>query len=177
MRRVVAIAAILLAGAGCEREQRRFSEVSPASGVPQTRRMGELEPGGTAPRVALRSEYDGNAWAISEGQRYFEWFNCNGCHAHGGGGMGPALMDSRWIYGSEPENIFATIMEGRPNGMPSFRGRIPNQQAWQIVAYVRSMALLTPKDARPQRSDSLYYSEPPAQEPSQSPAGQRRGRP
>ena len=62
--------------------------------------------------------------------------------------MGPPLMDSRWVYGSEPENIFATIMQGRPNGMPAFRGRIPQQQVWQIVAYVRSIAGLTPADTR-----------------------------
>ena len=56
-------------------------------------------------------------------------------------------MDSRWIYGSEPENIFATIMQGRPNGMPAFGGRIPDDQLWQLVAYVRSLSGQTPQDA------------------------------
>jgi cytochrome c oxidase cbb3-type subunit 3 len=177
MTRVFAILLLVLTTAACEREQRRFSEASPASGTPQTLKMGQLEPGGSAQQVTRRSEYDENAWAISEGQRYYEWFNCVGCHAHGGGGMGPPLIDSRWIYGSEPENVFATIMQGRPNGMPAFRGRIPQQQAWQIVAFVRSIALLTPKDVRPQRSDSLYYQEPSGQEPSRSPAGQPGRRP
>jgi cytochrome c oxidase cbb3-type subunit 3 len=64
-------------------------------------------------------------------------------------------MDDEWIYGSEPENIFATIIEGRPNGMPSFRGRIGNQQVWQIVAYVRSLSGLTPMDARTTRYDHM----------------------
>jgi mono/diheme cytochrome c family protein len=27
-------------------------------------------------------------------------------------------MDDKWLYGSEPENIVASILEGRPNGMP-----------------------------------------------------------
>jgi len=45
-------------------------------------------------------------------------------------------MDDEWIYGFEPVNIFATIVEGRPNGMPSFRNRIPDYQVWQLVAYV-----------------------------------------
>ena len=62
--------------------------------------------------------------------------------------MGPPLMDDEWIYGSEPENIFATIVEGRPNGMPSFRGRIPDYQVWQLVAYVRSMSGLCPSMSR-----------------------------
>ena len=81
--------------------------------------------------------------------------NCNGCHAAGGGAMGPALMDETWIYGSGPQNIYATIMEGRPNGMPSFRGRIPDEQAWQIVAYVRSLADMAPKDVVPARGDGI----------------------
>jgi cytochrome c oxidase cbb3-type subunit III len=162
----------LVATAACEREQRRFTEASPASGVPQTLKMGELQPGGTPPRITIHSEYEENAWAVSEGKRYYEWFNCVGCHAHGGGGMGPPLMDSRWIYGSEPENIFATIVQGRPNGMPAFRGRIPQQQAWQIVAYVRSLAGLTPSDVRGQRDDDLFVKKPEARTPTKGPEGQ-----
>ncbi len=168
MRRLLVLAC-LLAVAGCEREQRRFTEASPASGLPQTLRASDLQPGGSPPAVAMQAEYDENAWAISEGQRYYEAFNCVGCHSHGGGGMGPPLIDQTWIYGSDPANIYAAIVEGRPNGMPAFRGRIPNQQVWQIVAYVRSLGGLTPKDARPQRSDDLSASTPPGLTPSHTP--------
>ena len=179
MTRAAGVLAVALAVAtvACEREQRRFNEASPASGVPQTLKMGQLEPGGSAQQVTLHSEYEENAWAISEGKRYYEWFNCVGCHAHGGGGMGPPLMDSRWIYGAEPENIFATIMQGRPNGMPSFRGRIPQQQAWQIVAYVRSLGGLTPFDTRSSRDDNLYYKKPESRTPKKGPEGQPGRRP
>ena len=171
MRWVTVLLAIV-ATVGCEREQRRFTEASPASGLPRTIRTSELQPGGMPPPPAMPSAYDENAWAISEGQRYYEAFNCVGCHSHGGGGMGPPLMDHQWIYGSDPANIFATIVEGRPNGMPAFRGRIPNQQVWQIVAYVRSLGGLTPKAARPQRSDDLFGATPPAAAPSQAPKSQ-----
>jgi cytochrome c oxidase cbb3-type subunit 3 len=81
--------------------------------------------------------------------------NCSGCHFQGGGGIGPPLMDSEWIYGSEPENIFETIVEGRPNGMPSFRGKLGNDQIWQLVAYVRSMSGLLPKDVASGRNDDM----------------------
>jgi cytochrome c oxidase cbb3-type subunit 3 len=77
--------------------------------------------------------------AINEGKRLYSWFNCVGCHANGGGGMGPPLIDATWIYGSTPANIYSSIMEGRPNGMPAFYGKIPEQEAWKIVAYVRSL--------------------------------------
>ena len=34
--------------------------------------------------------------------------------------MGPALIDRRWTYGSEPGDIYDTIVQVRPNGMPAF---------------------------------------------------------
>ena len=85
------------------------------------------------------SPYQENAWGISEGKRLFTQFNCVGCHANGGGGIGPPLMDDEWIYGHRADQIFRAILEGRPNGMPSFAGRIPDYQIWEIAAYVRSM--------------------------------------
>ena len=66
--------------------------------------------------------------------------------------MGPPLMDQDWIYGSAPANIVATILEGRPNGMPSFRGKIPDNQVWQLAAYVRSMSGQLAKDVSPGRA-------------------------
>lgn len=74
--------------------------------------------------------------------------------------MGVALMDNRWRYGHRPDDIYRTILEGRPNGMPSFRGRIPEEQVWQLVAYVRSMSGLAPKAAAPGRDDSLAVTKP-----------------
>ncbi|MDB4891334.1 MAG: cytochrome c class, partial [Gemmatimonadetes bacterium] len=53
------------------------------------------------------------------------------------------------------ENIYATIVQGRPNGMPSFAGRIPAPQVWMLVAYVRSLSGLTPSAARTSRTDHI----------------------
>src|SRR5258705_5164101 len=159
----VSMVAALLVFA-CEREERRFSEVAPANARVQP--SSDFQPGpvmAPAPESTSISQtaakkpgpYDGNAWAVSEGKRLYTWYNCVGCHSHGGGGMGPALMDDQWIYGSEPEEIHVTIVEGRPNGMPAFGGKIPDQQIWQIVAYVRSMSGLLRKDVSPNRSDHM----------------------
>jgi cytochrome c oxidase cbb3-type subunit 3 len=144
----------------CEREERRFQELAPASRPADAIQMTELQPGKPQPRPPTKSQYEENAFAINEGKRLYLWFNCAGCHSLGGGGMGPALMDSKWRYGSEPENIYATIVEGRPNGMPSFRGKIPEQQVWQIVAYVRSISGLVRMDVAPSRSDSMSAKPP-----------------
>jgi cytochrome c oxidase cbb3-type subunit III len=147
---------ICLSGLLCasQREERRFTEEEAASKAPDSIALSALQPG--TPTGAQASPYEYNAYAISQGKQLFEWFNCTGCHAQGGGSIGPALMDSKWIYGDQPENIFSTIVEGRPNGMPSFRGRIPTQQVWQLVAYVRSLSGQVSKDAASSRSDHLF---------------------
>jgi cytochrome c oxidase cbb3-type subunit 3 len=78
-------------------------------------------------------------------------------------------MDDQWLYGSEIENVYATIVQGRPNGMPSFRNRIPDQQVWQIAAYVRSMSGLTPATASPSRSDEMQNKPAEQSMPRQEP--------
>jgi cytochrome c oxidase cbb3-type subunit 3 len=150
----VGLVALLLLGA-CEREERRFSEVSPASDGPTSRPAFSRLERDSSPRRGVQGPYDGNAWAVAEGQRLYGWFNCNGCHAMGGGGIGPALMDDEWFYGSDPPSVFASIAAGRPNGMPAFGDRLGDPQIWQLVAYVRSLSGLLRKDVRPGRADSM----------------------
>jgi len=156
MKRLLAAALALIAIlSSCEREERRFREMPAAAARNNTKRLVSLVPGPYTPDVRVREPYGYNAYAIAEGKRLFTWYNCTGCHANGGGGMGPPLMDSRWIYGSDPENIYATIVEGRPNGMPSFRGKVPEYQVWQLVAYVRSLSGNVPRDAATGRNDHM----------------------
>jgi cytochrome c oxidase cbb3-type subunit 3 len=152
-----ALATLVLAAAagGCEREQRDFRSSPPAASAQTPVREGELEAGPPTRDVDVRGPYDGNAYGVSEGKRLYNQFNCSGCHFQGGGGIGPPLMDAQWIYGSAPENIFETIVEGRPNGMPAFRGKLNNDQVWQLVSYVRSMSGLLPKDVAPGRGDVM----------------------
>ena len=170
----IGLTIVALLAVACEREQRRFHETTPLAGPI---RQSDLQPG-VAQAVSMNSDkskglYDENAWAVSQGQQLYEWFNCVGCHSHGGGGMGPPLMDDKWIYGSQPENIFQTIQEGRPNGMPSFRGKLNEQQVWQLVAYVRSMSGLLRKDVSPSREDDMNVKTPEQSQPKQTPTAQR----
>jgi len=116
--------------------------------------MSELHPGVTEP-PALQNQSEERAYDVNQGKQLFVQYNCSGCHFNGGGGIGPALMDAQWIYGSNPENIYDTITEGRPNGMPSFRAKIPDSQVWQLVAYVRSMSGQLRKDVATTRSDDM----------------------
>ena len=146
---------LVLLAAGCERETRHFREIPPTSTADPLVRQSPLQPGPTIRQINLRSEYEENAYAVSEGKRLFKQYNCAGCHAQGGGAIGPALMDDQWVYGSEPENIYATIVEGRPNGMPAFGGKVGTTQVWQLVAYVRSLSGWIRKDVAPARDDAM----------------------
>ena len=147
-----AVGAFLLAG--CRREERRFTEKPPSSNA-QDVKLPTIEPGAAVISVSTQGPYDNNAYAISQGKRLFNAMNCSGCHFHGGGGIGPPLMDDQWIYGGDPAQVFSTIVQGRPNGMPSFAGKLSTQQVWQLVAYVRSMSGHGQKAARSGRNDEM----------------------
>jgi cytochrome c oxidase cbb3-type subunit 3 len=153
---------------GCKRESRAFRETPPAS-MANDVAVSELRPGGGFPPAPTKTPYEQNAYALNEGKRLFSAYNCTGCHANGGGGMGPALIDDEWSYGYEADQIYRTILEGRPNGMPTFRGKIPDYQMWQLAAYVRSLSGLAPKDAAPSRSDHMAATPPENATPRQQP--------
>jgi cytochrome c oxidase cbb3-type subunit III len=150
----------LVAFISCEREKR---EIHPPLGPGESNQPLQITPlnaGGALQPPQTHLAYEENAYAMSEGKELYTNFNCSTCHAHGGGDIGPPLKDEKWIYGSDPVQIYASIVEGRPNGMPAFRARITDQQVWQIVAYIRSMGGLASSVAAPGRSDHISDSPP-----------------
>ncbi|MGY3264843.1 c-type cytochrome [Lysobacter sp. HA35] len=169
---VAVLAASTLLVVGCERERREYHS-SPSATVRNSPRLTDLQPGEPMPDPIdpVGLHYQDNAYHITQGGHWFRWFNCNGCHANGGGGMGPALMDDEWRYGGRIDQIHATILDGRPNGMPSFRGKVTDQQAWQLAAYVLSLSGNVRKDAAPSRPDSMLGAPPPTQMPTQAKKG------
>jgi cytochrome c oxidase cbb3-type subunit 3 len=147
---------------GCQREKRQLQAAPVNESAPLQVRTTDLQAGDTTPLQpdARRTLYENNAYNLAEGKRLYQWFNCVGCHAHGGGDSGPPLMDSQWRYGGEIEQIFATIQQGRPNGMPAFGGKIPEQQIWQLAGYVRSMSGNLSRSASPGRNDEMQGAPP-----------------
>jgi cytochrome c oxidase cbb3-type subunit 3 len=167
----LAVGCALLLSA-CKREERTLRTPPSGSATLNAVQVSGVNPGANpVPTPIPPSIYQESAYTVAEGQKLYEQYNCVGCHAHGGGGMGPPLMDDYWIYGSEPGNIFATIMQGRPNGMPSFRNRIPEYQVWEIAAYVRSLSGLLPKDVAPNRTDEMDVKPAESSTPRQTPTG------
>ena len=145
---------LLLSLSSCKREQRQFSQ-PPSNFKSYDVTMSDIHPGTTGLQQPVQNPSDQRAFDTNEGKRLFTQYNCSGCHFNGGGGIGPPLMDEKWIYGENSENIYSTIVEGRPNGMPSFRQKIPDSQLQQIVAYVRSMSGQLRKDVMPTRNDTM----------------------
>ena len=158
--------------AGCDRERREYRS-APETVADAHPRLTGLQPGApiTETASAIGAHYEANAFHIGQGARWFRWFNCNGCHGAGGGAMGPALMDDEWRYGGRIDQIHATILEGRPNGMPSWRGKITDQQAWQLAAYVRALSGNVSKAAAPSRREGMAATPPLTQMPAESPRG------
>jgi cytochrome c oxidase cbb3-type subunit 3 len=154
----------------CQRERRDFVQSPGMATAAQSISVSELHPGNLSPPPSFSNAYSESAYAVNEGKRLYDWYNCSGCHFHGGGGIGPPLMDSDWIYGDAPQNIFASIVEGRPNGMPSFSGKIPEFQVWELVAYVQSMSGQLPKGVSPNRDDHLMARQPESSTKTENPA-------
>lgn len=64
---------------------------------------------------------------------------CATCHNPKGSGMsgsGPNLTDKYWIYGYQMFDVFTTISEGRPGGMPPQGGELNPVQIQQVASYV-----------------------------------------
>jgi cytochrome c oxidase cbb3-type subunit 3 len=179
-RATIAMGALgLLLAASCKREERAFHVPPPsAEAVAYAPGHAPVRPG--PPSDPLRTgdttrpselvevinepygqTYPDNAQALSDGNNLYESYNCSGCHAHGGGGIGPPLMDPHWFYGSQPHQVYTSIVQGRPNGMPSFRGRIPDYQVWELVAYVRSLSGQANQQAASGREDHMRAQPPP----------------
>jgi cytochrome c oxidase cbb3-type subunit III len=100
-----------------------------------------LHPGNVSFAPKINNPLAHDPQATTRGMQDFVQFNCVGCHAaNGGGGMGPALSEGHFIYGSSPANLFLSIYQGRPNGMPAWGEILPESTIWELVAYVHSIA-------------------------------------
>lgn len=80
----------------------------------------------------------GNPEAISSGQKLFAT-GCAGCHGQNGeGGRGPKLRNRAVWHTLDDEGLFTTIKKGVPGAdMPA--SNLPDDQIWQLAAYVRAM--------------------------------------
>jgi cytochrome c oxidase cbb3-type subunit III len=134
-----------VAGAPVSADRRRQSaaQVSSGSAPELVAHPENIQAGLPAqqPLRALSNPREHDPRAIEEGKQLFVSYNCADCHGgEGSGGMGPSLQDGRWHFGGTPGEVYESISEGRPDGMPSWGGRINDSQIWALVAYVRTLS-------------------------------------
>jgi len=100
-----------------------------------------LIPGDVKVKPGVENPAAEDTGSAERGMKYFANFNCSGCHAaNGGGGMGPALSNRKFIYGDKPEQIYLSIAQGRPAGMPAWGTVLPGPVIWDLVSYIRSIS-------------------------------------
>lgn len=137
------ILALLAVAAACGNESGEGSAAAmraPAAGAELMNvEVTTLIPGPDTSVLTLRNPYENDKVAAAEGRTFFNAFNCSGCHAPlGGGGMGPPLSDTLWVYGGEPGNVYLSIVQGRPNGMPAWNN-LPPDVVWKLVSYIHTL--------------------------------------
>src|SRR6187455_139615 len=81
-----------------------------------------------------------DAAAVAAGLRLYDQ-GCAGCHAAAGQGSerAPALT-GRFTHGSEDGDLFHSIREGVPGTAMTPHRELSDQQTWQVVSYIRSLA-------------------------------------
>lgn len=147
MYRSVVILAVVAGACGGGGDHAATGDVAAApisatsSAVPVLDHPSYAHPAGTAlPAVALRNPFEGSKAAAEDGARLFVAYHCDGCHGDGAAGsVGPNLGDGRFRYGSTPGDVFQSIYEGRPQGMPAWGATIPQPLIWKLVSYVESL--------------------------------------
>jgi len=107
--------------------------------------------------ATVSNPYLGKADAIAQGKDLFVSKACSGCHgAGGGGGMGPPVINSVWIYGDDDTTLLNLIKLGsvdlRAKGytrtgtesvvgdMPGFGSSVSDDEILKMLAFIHSKA-------------------------------------
>jgi len=101
-----------------------------------------VQPGLVKPyaSLSLRNPYASDPNAAKNGAKLFVSYNCADCHGgEGSGFMAPSLNDGRWHFGGADDELFESIYEGRPDGMPAWGSLIGDDQIWLLVSYVKTL--------------------------------------
>src|SRR5713226_2676383 len=101
----------------------------------------------------------GDPQAIEAGRKIFA-SGCALCHGSDGqGGRGPNLRERVFWHPLDEETLYKAVQKGIPGSeMPP--ANLPEEQAWQVVAYVRSLtspAIEGPLPGDPRSGEELFW--------------------
>ncbi|TFI57534.1 c-type cytochrome [Sphingomonas parva] len=121
----------------------------PPEGAPARVPLGDLAGAAKATMPGrLANPLESDPGAVVEGERLYKEMNCAGCHGYAAkGGMGPDLTDAHWRYGGTPVQIYKSIYEGRPKGMPAWGRALPQRSIWQLTRYIETLGGSFPTEA------------------------------
>jgi cytochrome c oxidase cbb3-type subunit 3 len=94
---------------------------------------------------ALFWEMSRNAVFVDSGKQSYTQ-NCVPCHlaslkgkGENPGAVGPNLVDTAWIHGGTPKELYHTVATGVPaKGMPAWEPVLGQKKAAEVVAYILS---------------------------------------
>jgi mono/diheme cytochrome c family protein len=111
--------------------------------------------GGAPPAKTIKNPVASTPVSITAGAAAYKKYCafCHGVAAKGDGPLAPKdadpsdLTDDDWDHGSTDAEIFTVIANGAgtTSKMVAFKGKMPDQDMWHIVNYLRSLG---PKDAK-----------------------------
>ncbi len=118
--------------------------------------------GASQPADTPNNPFAGDRSAIAAGEKVFN-STCTACHGSGAsGGRGPALNTGTFSHGSGDYDLYQTIRSGVPGTqMPSF-ARLPSDDVWRVVTYIKSLSggstasAALPGDAA--RGEALFFA-------------------
>jgi len=91
-----------------------------------------------AESAATPGKYSGQDKEIAEGKEIYS-ASCAACHlADASGGIGPNLSGTL-KYGSTPADIYESIANGRPNGMPPFLPQLGKEKIYKVAAFLETL--------------------------------------
>ena len=85
-----------------------------------------------------RNPYTGDAAAIEEGKSLWRKTGCHGGVAEGG--VGPSLIDDKWVFRPTDKTVYKAISEGRRGTvMKGWSKKLTPDEIWKVTAYIRSL--------------------------------------
>jgi cytochrome c oxidase cbb3-type subunit 2 len=89
--------------------------------------------------ASLKNPFAGDKRAALTGKEIF-LKHCAVCHGSDAKGViGPDLTDQEWKYGNSDGDLYTTISEGRPGGMPNWGTQLGNDNVWKVISYIRTI--------------------------------------
>ena len=103
----------------------------------------------TAPAATIKNPVPATAASVTAGAAAFKKYCsfCHGADAKGDGPLAPKdshppdLTDATWVHGPTDGEIFTLIANGAGSDskMIAFKGKMPDQDVWHIINYLRSL--------------------------------------